>query len=151
MIIRELPFAKLEAEYGFAALVEEYYTEAGNPGLPRPKYDSAQYRKLCQLGLMHTFAAMSDGVLLGFMMLIVTELPKYSLPIATLDTIFVGKAYRMSGAGVRLLKQAEAVTAARGCSWMLASSPSEGHLADVLPRLGYVESNRIFLKAVVRG
>lgn len=151
MIIRELPFAKLEAEYGFAALVEEYYTEAGNPGLPRPKYDSAQYRKLCQLGLMHTFAAMSDGVLLGFMMLIVTELPKYSLPMTQVETIFVGKAYRMSGAGVRLLKQAETLAAARGCPGLLVSTPAEGALADVLPRLGYVESNRIYFRQVARG
>lgn len=148
MIILNCVFAELEKMPEFPALVEEYYSEAGNPGLPRPKYDSERYGQLCKLGLMHTFGVTVDGRLIGFMMIVVSVLPKYSLPVATLDTIFVGKAHRMSGAGVRLLQRAEQIAADLADGRLLASSPVEGALANLLERSGYLESNRIFFKQV---
>lgn len=148
MSILSCTFAELEAAAEFPALVAEYSAESAIPGMPAPRYDSAKYRQLCKMGLLHTFAARSDVHLIGFMTVVVTVLPHYSVPMAVSESVFVGKAHRMSGAGVRLLQRGEEVAREHGCPGLLVSAPYEGALFEVLPRLGYAETNRIFFKRV---
>lgn len=147
MDIEVRSFAEMETEPGFAALVEEYYTEAGNPHLPRPKYDSDKYRFLCKIGVLHTVGAYTvSGILVGFALITVAVLPKYSIPAATIDAVFVRRDFRMSNAGVQLLEKAEKIAIELAGGRLFASAPANGALVEVLPRLGYVESNIHFFK-----
>lgn len=149
MSILSCTFAELEAAPEFPALVAEYGDECAMAGLPPPLYDPVKYRQLCSMGVLNTFAADIDGHLIGFILVVVTTLGHYAnVSVAVSESYFVGKAHRMSGAGVKLLRRGEELARERGCPGLLVSAPSGGSLAEVLPRVGYTETNRVFFKPV---
>lgn len=149
--IHKCTFLELEALAGYRALVVEYAEEGRIPGMPAPQFDPRKYRQLCEIGVLHTRICMVDECLIGFVLVLTTILPKYSVEVAITEAFFVGKAHRMSGAGLRLLRVAEAIAAERAGGRLLVSAPFGGALAEVLPRLGYTETNRIFFRQVVHG
>lgn len=152
MSVRKATFAQLEEHPDFPDLVAEYGAESAMPGLPHYKFDPAKYRNLCAAGLLHTRIAVNESyAVIGFVLVLVTMLPKYSVPVAITEAFFVAKAHRMSGAGLRLLRVAEAIAAERAGGRLLVSAPFGGSLAEVLPRLGYAETNRVFFKQVAHG
>lgn len=146
-IIR-LTFAELEDEPGYPRLVTEYAAEGAIPGMPPPCFDPTKYRKLCEDGVLHTYGFMGGLILMGFVLVLVTPLPKYSVPVAVTEAFFVGKAFRMTGAGLRLLQKAEEIARDLAGGRLLISAPHGGALAAALPRVGYTETNQIFFKQV---
>ena len=69
------------------------------------------------------------------------------MPVATTERFFV-KAHRKTGAGLRLLRAAEEKARALGSPGLLVTAPFEGDLFQVLPRVGYQETNRVFFKSL---
>lgn len=147
-MIERCSFVELEAAPQWPALIAEYSAEAGNPLMPPVNYDPDTYRRLCEAGQLHSYAVNVDTSLIGFMLLLDCPMHKYSAKALSVEAIFVAGANRMSGAGVRLLRKAEEVARERGCVGLFASSPAGGALGEVLPRMGFVESNRIFCKPI---
>ena len=75
-------------------------------------------------------------------------MPHYSVKMAVTESFFVAKAYRKSGAGLKLLHAAETYAKEIGCAGILVNAPFEKTLMDVLPRVGYQETHRVFFKNV---
>lgn len=147
-MIEPCTMADLEADADFLPLVAEYAAECATPGLPSPSARWPTYRALQESGVLHVFRAVSDR-LVGFIMVLAVPLPHYDgPPVAVSESFFVGLAHRMSGAGVKLLQAAEAKAAELGSPVLLVSAPYAGKLFEVLPRLGYAETSRVFCKSV---
>jgi GNAT superfamily N-acetyltransferase len=66
--------------------------------------------------------------------------------VGVVESFFVGKAYRKSGAGLRLLHEAEKYALKNNLPGLLVSAPFGGDLAVVLPHVGYIETNRVFFR-----
>ncbi|CAN5191924.1 GNAT family N-acetyltransferase [soil metagenome] len=130
----------------FLELAAEYAAESQIKGLPPPTTDMTAYRRLEAAGLLHAFSATVDGELAGFLTLLVALHPRYAVPLATSESHFVGKAHRKTGAGLKLLAAAEAKAREMGTPGLLVSAPLGGSLAEVLPRRGFSETNRVFFK-----
>lgn len=145
-MIEKCTFAEIEADPNFPALLNEYAAESAIEGMPPPKIEPGTYHRLEAAGILHIFAAKASGRLVGFIFVLATVLPHYAKLIAVSESFFVAKAHRMSGAGLKLLKAAEDKARELGAAGPLVSAPSGGHLAEVLPRLGYVETNRVFFR-----
>ncbi|MBN9086240.1 MAG: GNAT family N-acetyltransferase [Reyranella sp.] len=135
----------------FAALAAEYAAEAAIDGLPPPAAKMETYRQLEAAGMLQAFSASIDGTLIGFITLLAPVLPHYGVPVAVSESFFVAGAHRRSGAGLGLLGAAEAEARALGSPGLLVSAPFGGRLFEVLPRRGYVETNRVFFKKVGDG
>jgi GNAT superfamily N-acetyltransferase len=135
----------------FAALAAEYAAESAIDGLPPPAAKMDTYRQLERAGMLHAFAARCDDALVGFMTVLAPVLPHYGVPVAVSESFFVASAHRGSGAGLRLLRAAEDKARALGSPGLLVSAPFEGALFKVLPRVGYVETNRVFFRKVTHG
>lgn len=146
-MIEQCTFAEIEVDPNFPGLLVEYAAESGIKGMPAPQIEPETYRRLEAAGLLTIFAARAGGRLIGFIFVLATVLPHYAKLIAVSESFFVAKAHRMSGAGVKLLKAAEDRARELGAAGPLVSAPTGGHLAEVMPRLGYVETNRVFFKA----
>jgi hypothetical protein len=151
MTIHKCTFLELEALAGYPELVAEYAEEGRIPGMPAPQFDPRRYRQLCEMGVLHTRISVIDERLVGFVLVLTTVLPKYSIMVAVTEAFFVGSAHRMSGAGLRLLRVAEAIAAQHAGGRLLVSAPFGGALSEVLPRVGYAETNRVFFKQVTYG
>jgi len=130
----------------FADLVDEYAAESAIDGLPPPNAKRGTYENLENAGLISTFAAIEGASLLGFIVVILPVVPHYSQTIATTESFFVGAQHRKSGAGLKLLRTVEQYAKEHNAVGLLVSAPTGGRLAEVMPRLDYVESNRVFFR-----
>jgi GNAT superfamily N-acetyltransferase len=146
--VRKSSFREIEADPNFPNLLDGYAAESAIAGLPPPKCKSEAYHRLEDLGLLHVLAARRDGLLIGFIFVVAAVLPHYSTLIAVSESFFVDKDHRKTGAGLRLLRQAEAKAREVGSPVLLVSAPFEGDLFRVLPHVGYTEANRVFVKRV---
>jgi GNAT superfamily N-acetyltransferase len=141
----------LEASPEFPALAREYAEETLIDGMPAPSVQWKTYRRLESAGLLAVFTARLDGTLLGFITVLLAELPRYGERVAMSESFFVAKAHRRTGAGLRLLRRAERHARERGSRGLFVSAPCRGELSAVLPRLGYDEAHRIFFKRTSDG
>lgn len=135
----------------FAALAAEYAAEAAINGLPPPAAKMETYRQLEAAGILQAFSAIEGGALIGFITLLAPVLPHYGVAVAVSESFFVARAHRKTGAGLRLLRAAEDAARALGSPGLLVSAPFGGRLFEILPRRGYVETNRVFFKKVGDG
>ena len=135
----------------FPDLATEYAAESAIDGLPPPAAKIEAYRQLETSGVLHAFAASNDGALVGFITLLAPVLPHYGVPVAVAESFFVASAHRRTGAGLKLLRAAEDEARALGSPGLLVSAPFGGRLFEILPRTGYVETNRVFFKKVTDG
>ena len=138
--------AQIFAEPEFPALHREYVAECALHGLPDPDEKLAMYKALDANDAFRAFGAFFNGELVGFVAILAPTLPHYGITVAVAESLFVGQAFRKTGAGLALIRRAEQEARAIGSPAILFSSPSGGRLATLLPRIGYRETNRAFMK-----
>lgn len=146
LTIQATTIAALEDAPNIWALLAEYANESAIDGLPPPAIRVDRYKQMEAAGILHPISALLDGELVGYLTVLASDLPHYSRTIAVTESFFVAKVHRGSGAGLKLLRAAETKAREIGSPGLLVSTPYEGKLFHVLPRLGYRESNRVFFK-----
>ena len=145
--IRQITIDDLRFAPGVDALLREYSQECGIAGLPKPKAEWLTYARFEYYGALHVIGAYFDGILVGFCHVLVSLNPHYSAPLAVTESLFVAAAHRGTGAGLALLREAEAIARQRGAVGLLVSAPTGGSLAAVLERSkGFQETNRVFFR-----
>ena len=131
----------------FPALRGLYIDECAVKGLPDPREKLEAYELMDSTGVLRAFGAyLDDDRLIGFITVLAPVLPHYGITVAVAESLFVSPAYRKSGAGLKLIRAAEAHARAIHSPGLLLSSPLNGRLQTLLPRIGYAETNRVFLK-----
>lgn len=130
----------------FPALRAEYAAESAVHGLPGPAEKEVMYQLMEANGAFQLFGAFMGAELVGFVAVLAPVLPHYGIPIAVTESLFVAAAHRKTGAGMALIRQAERHAREIGSPGLLVSAPSGGRLCAILPRIGYHETNRAFLK-----
>lgn len=128
------------------ALLDEYAAECGNTGIGVPDMQVDQYRALESVGFLKILSAHDSGELVGFLFYILTVLPHYGKPVAVSESFFVAAAYRSTGAGLGLLKAAEAAALDAGAVGLLMSAPSGGPLDKLLAAKRYTHTNNAWFK-----
>ncbi len=148
VVVRQTSVAEVFANQAFPALCREYAEESAIAGLPVPQEKLSAYQALEASGssAFCVYGAFLGDALIGFIVLLTPVLPHYGAAIAVAESLFVGSAFRKTGAGMLLIRRAEKRAREVGSPGMLFSSPSGGRLAVLLPRIGYRETNRVFLK-----
>lgn len=137
----------LKGASGMDALLAEYAAEAKSPELPEAHPQWAQYEALEHAGLLTVFAALKGYELIGFAAVLLAALPHYVAPLMAMESIFVAKAYRGTGAGQGLIQAGEARAAERGLAFMI-TTPADSALDRVLCRSErYRCSNRVYVRA----
>lgn len=138
--------ATLKGAPGIDALLADYAAEAKSPELPEAKPQWAQYEMLEHAEVLTVLAATKGHELVGFALVLQAALPHYVAPILAMESLFVAKAHRYTGAGLGLIDAAEALAAERGLALMI-TAPSGSTLDRVMERrAGYRCSNRVFVK-----
>lgn len=146
--VRTITFGELESDPNFRWLIQAYAEESQLVGLPPANCQSDLYRQMEASGAFHVLGAYQNGELVGFLNFLVTVLPHYGAKVATTESIFVAQEFRRTGAGVKLIREMEKISAELGAVGALVSAPFGGRLADVMPGLKYRQTNQIFFKAI---
>jgi GNAT superfamily N-acetyltransferase len=148
--IRQVTFAELTSHGNFLDLFREYAAESALAGLPPPDEKMAQYRLIDESGIFYVYAAFIGEDLIGFLAFLLPVLPHYGVTIAVSESFFVAQKSRKGGAGIKLLRAAEDHARRAGSPALMVSAPTGGRLAAILPRLGYRETNRAFLRELAK-
>lgn len=148
LVIKKCTISDLETAPNIQEILEEYAAESSPSikGLPRPLAKADTYKHLESIGTIHTIGAFFNDLLIGYIIIVPPIMPHYSIRIAVSESYFVLKAYRDTGAGTKLREAAEAWSKEAGAYGILMSAPVSGDLAEILPHVGYSETNRIFFK-----
>jgi GNAT superfamily N-acetyltransferase len=145
--IRKIRLHEIETDTALPALCKEYENEARIEGMPLINVQNHIYHQIESTGSFVLFGAYHDGKLIGFLSILVTLAPHYGTLSAMGESFFVGKLYRKTGAGLKLLAAAEKFSEQIGAPGFLCSARVESVLSKVLPRRGYKETNRVFFKS----
>jgi len=144
--IRKYTIGELDKAPNVLELFKEYEAESAIVGLPPISAKLDLYLYLEKNGSLTIFGAFLRDVLIGFVTVLAPVIPHYGIVVATTESIFVAKKYRMTGAGLKLLKAAEDHAITVGSPGLLLSAPKDGALMSLLPRLGYTETSRIYFR-----
>jgi hypothetical protein len=151
--VRQCKFDELANAPGFDVLCAEYAAESARmPEFGEPKIDAGTYRAMEATGMAHCIGAWNVGAyrdeLVGFGVVVLSTLPHYSKLIGSLISFFVAHTARKGGTGTQIRELAERISQERGALALLISAPVESRLDVILPRSGYRETNRLYVKAL---
>ena len=132
IVVSSIP--ELLAAPNLQEMMDAYAAEAALEGMPEPKANLDAYRAMDKWGLMHTLCAMVDGKIIGFILVLVNELPHYSALLASIESYFVLAQYRQSGAGIMLLKSAETHAFEKNAAGFMVSAACGGTLDKMMMR-----------------
>lgn len=146
VVIRKCSVKELESNLNFHTLIKEYTEEAKIAELPNPDQTLASYRLLDSMPIFGSYGAFVDDMLIGFVAILTPIIPHYGVALAVTESLFVQKAYRHTGAGLKLLREAELHAKRMFAPGLLVSAPAQGQLAKVLPKMGFRETNKVFYR-----
>lgn len=138
---------ELMADPAFPALVMEYGEESAMAGMPTPIVQFSKYDAYEKVGALHVLAARYEGETVGFIAMLANPLnAHYGVPLAVVESFFVFKERRGTGAGIFLLAAAEDLAKKLGSPKLLISAPVGSRLQALLPKIGYAVTNVVFGK-----
>lgn len=146
--VKPYAIAELEAEPNLAELLGEYAQESALEDLGTANPQFATYKQMEAMGVAHLLGAFEGDTLVGFLVLLVSVVPHFGKPIASTESYFVARAARKTGAGLKLLHEAEQIAREAGAVGFFVSAPMGSRLAQVLPGVGYRETNRLFFRGL---
>lgn len=146
--VRSATVAEIEGAPNIGALMAEYAAESAHPGLGQPEAQWALYSQMEALGALHILGAYQGDALVGFLFVVVHVAPHYGRKAGTTESYFVTSSARKTGAGLKLLQAAEKLARDLGAVGLFVSSPVGSRLEQVLPSIGYLETNRLFFRGL---
>lgn len=132
-----------------AILIAEYADECSIPAIGEINPKPETYATLENSGIMHSFAAFDGVRMIGFATVLSPIMPHYSKRVATIESLFVAKTSRASGAGRELMQTVERFVKDLGCVGILYSSPVGGKLERLLEASkAYQRTNAVFYRSL---
>jgi GNAT superfamily N-acetyltransferase len=130
-----------------AALIAEYSAECSISEIGDIAPQADLYERLEKNGALRCFGAFDGDKLIGFGNVLVYVLPHYGELIATVESLFIAKAYRNSSAGSLLMRTMEAHSKQANCVGILYSCPVGGQLERLLEvSKPYARTNAVFYR-----
>lgn len=129
----------------FSRLLHDYVEESSMVSY-KPNVQWNIYQSLEDAGVLHCITSSTEDILTGFLLFIVSVMPHYGVKMASVESYYVDKSHRDTGAGLGMLRMAQEVAKSNGAVGFLSSAPIKGRLENILPRVGYRETNRVFYK-----
>ena len=132
-------------------LFDEYEEECKISTLPSINPDVENIKRLEDFGMCNTifvYERLWDKPI-GFGMVVITPLLKYSIKTAITEAIFISKEHRKGIAGLRLIKELEKLAKDMGASHYFISAPSDSQFNRVLQKTkGYDKASQSYVKAL---
>lgn len=130
----------------FLELVKQYQHESLVEGIPEANLQFDMYKALESAGKFFIFCAYIEDELIGFITLVTNVIPHNGKMFGGIESYFVMKDHRKSGAGFELLRAAEKCAEAKGAVGVILSAPAGGKLSRVMRRSKYRLTHETFFK-----
>lgn len=147
--IKLVTVSELMSARNFDALLQEYGAESAIPELGGVSAQRETYERLEAAGVLSVFGAYLGSNLVGFLAIIMSHLPHYGALVGTTESFFVTPSARGSGAGAKLLREAEDFASALGAVGVFVSAPVGSKLDTLLEvKRGYRRTNHVYFKGL---
>ena len=148
-MIVPVSYAEILDAPNWPPLRAEYAAECGEDfGEPQVQ----MYKELEISGRLQCFGAYLSGNLIGFVSVLIGIVPHHGNKVAAIESIFVSRANRDSGAGNELLDCAERCASDSGCMTLIYTARAGSALETILSRRsGCRRSHTMFTRAIVGG
>lgn len=149
--IKEIDVSEEDIQIGIEALMYEHFDETSSPeSRDKLKLDWKKYIQIQEVGNLILLGAFSEGILVGYVCLILAEPLHYMKTIvAVSDTIFLAKEFRQSSAGIRLIKEAEEEAKNRGAFSVCWYAKENSSLEKIFRKKNYKVRDIIFTKELL--
>jgi GNAT superfamily N-acetyltransferase len=128
-------------------LISEYASECSIPAIGPIEPQPYIYEAIEASGIMAAFMVRDEGRDVGFAVMLMPVLPHYGKKVATIESLFIAKDSRRSGAGRELMRAVEDHAKAAGCAGILYSAPVGGQLERLLEASKpYQRTNSVFFR-----
>ena len=146
--IRAISVAEAFDSPVFADLCDEYREESlRNPDMIGALPDRDGYERMVNAGMLYPLGLFAGEELVGMCAVLITPVLHFSGKVlASTETLFVAQSHRAGGAGMKLLRAAESVASVAGAGGLYVTAPVGGRLENLLPHVGYHETNRVFFR-----
>lgn len=108
-MIEQLTVERIYAKFGFGAMIDEYarLSDPLMPDPPAPEVRKQKYLSLEKAGLLAVYGATVRSRVVGFATCLKGQIPHYASPIAIVESLYLMRANRASGLGLRLIEACE--------------------------------------------
>ena len=148
LIFKRMRAAELMDAPGFDEAVDRYWVECANRAMGPANPDQDAYRLMDAAGLSRAVGVFDGERLIGGAILLINNMPHFSVKGAVVESIFVLPEYRRRGVGARLLNELKAMAKAYGCPGVYLSAPVGSRLERLLRLKGIQQTNSVFFEAV---
>jgi GNAT superfamily N-acetyltransferase len=145
-VIKRVLIDELFQDKNFDELVKQYELESLVDGFPKADLQFNMYRAMESKGIFFTLVAHVDDDLVGFLTLFTSVLPHSGKMFGSVESFFVDKQHRKSGAGIELLRAAEELAESSGAVGLVLTAPKGGKLSRVMSRSKYRQTHETFYK-----
>lgn len=128
--------SELYGDTGFKDMVAEYILHS-NPAMPPPVFKESDYLQREKFGVLDCWRVMVDGKLGGFMSIVTAYSLHFGPNILVVESLFVMKKYRMTGAGFKMVRLAKEHAKRRGAPVVVVQCPYGAPLAKLLEKEGF--------------
>lgn len=147
--IKQYTIPELFYSINFPNLVEEYVKECLTEGLLDPCIKFETYKKLEETSNYKVFVAIKEGKLIGFITVLSSVLAHHDRVFSLIESWFVAKEYRKTGAGIRLLIRVEKYAKTIRSFATIVNAPLYGDLIKTMDKhREYKGIYKVFLKVL---
>jgi GNAT superfamily N-acetyltransferase len=144
--VTKCTWADIEAAPNLADLVAEGYEEAKVMGLPNGGLHLEMYRFLDEKGAIKIVKAEIDGELIGYVVVLLHVSMHYSTRLGQVETIFVAKKHRHTGAGLKLIREAENIAQEEKVPVLFFNCPISSAYNELMATKEYEATHTIYCK-----
>lgn len=148
--IKSLTFNEFISDPMCSDLLDEHVQESANKEMPPISVNAEFYKKLESVGALRALGAYDDGEFIGLICMLISPNLHYSRNICTIESFFVRPEYRKSGAGLKLLSEAEKLAKEADAVAIFVSAQVESNLEKAMSASKrYKATNTIFFRSLL--
>lgn len=149
MIIRKVDVRDILFSDNSETLFEAYAQEAENKIIKEKIQPNCEkYVLLYDTGLLHCIGAFDKDKMVGFITFIINDVLHYSKLSSVIESQFVLKEYRKSGAWNKMLKLVKDMSKENGAKNIFMTTTPNSKLDKVLQKKGYILTNNIYTESL---
>ena len=129
----------------FDQIVRDYCEESGNPDLGEAVPALDFYERMEQADAVRCAAAYEGERIVGIVVVVTTLYPHFGKRIASVESLWLDRKHRAGGAGLKLIRKAQALAREMGAVGIYYGARSGSRLAQLYGRL-FTPMNSLFWK-----
>ena len=145
MEVKDVPASAIWTSQEFEQIVRDYCEESGNPEIGEADPSIEYYQRMEKYGVLRCAAAYEGERIVGIVVVVTTLYPHFGKRVASVESLWLDRKHRAGGAGLKLIRKAQAMAREMGAVGIHYGARSGSRLAQLYGRL-FTPMNSLYWK-----